>query len=105
MAKLSEQDAALLRNNLSSVISDSKVVAFAYAYAAILDRVQYGTISGSIERDILLDQASNIGTAISGQSSVWNNIRNKIDAVGDDPLAVVADAIALGWEHKWQPLK
>ena len=100
--RVSEQDAELFRDNKDAVFKDSKLVAAAYAYAALLDRVEFGTLAKSIQADVLTDQAVNAAIAVAANGHYANDFRSKLAFDEAEPLSAFAQAIALGWQKKWQ---
>ena len=91
----------LFKKNKKSVFKDAKLVAAAYAYAALLDRLEYQTLSRNIERDVLLDQAVNAAIAVSGKSQHWQDFRQQFEFKQDHELDLFIQAIAIGWKAKW----
>ena len=101
---LSEDSFALLQKNQNAVFKDAKLVAAAYAYAAVLDRLEYQTLSPNIQNDVLLDQAVNAAIAISGKSQQWQHFRDKLELknnIQNYPIDLFIQAIAVGWLEKW----
>ncbi|MCH2191358.1 MAG: adenosylcobinamide amidohydrolase [Gammaproteobacteria bacterium] len=97
--RLSDEEFALLRDNASAIFSDPKLVAAAYAYSAVLDRIQNETFDNTIRGDVLLDQAVNVAVAIAGPG---RNYRESLQKVGDEELDAFLQAFVLGWKAKWQ---
>ncbi len=100
--KLADQQFELLEKNARAVFSEPKLVAAAYAYASVLDRLEYGTLSRTIENDVLLDQAVNAAIALSGQSQDWQQFRQQLSVTENDQLDLFTQAIAIGWQSKWK---
>lgn len=100
--QLGEESYLLLLNNKRAALTEAKLVAASYAYAAVLDRLQYDTLSKHVQNDVLLDQAANAAVALSGKSQSWQLFRSKLAVDQNDLLNVFLDAIALGWDAKWQ---
>ncbi|MEM8500349.1 MAG: adenosylcobinamide amidohydrolase [Pseudomonadota bacterium] len=100
--KLSIDDFALLQNNERAVFTEPKLVAAAYAYASVLDRLEYGTLSRHLENDVLIDQAVNAAIALSGASQQSQQFRARLGRTQADQLDFFVSAIAVGWEAKWQ---
>ena len=92
---------SLLANNRHAVLIEPRVVAAAYAFAAILDRIQYGTLSKSISAEVLRDQAANIAVGVSSRPSLWCDYWRQLPTEAKDPLTLFIAAIALGWKTKW----
>lgn len=108
---LSERDFELLCCNKRGWMTDPKLVANAYAFAAIMDRANYGTLSDHIEPDIFLDHAALTAVAVSGDHDHWASFRAQIDLqiqtrsqaqisvpTGSDYFIT---ALAIGWRAKW----
>jgi len=106
LAKLNvylEKDAyELFEKNQRAVFSDPKLVATAYAYASVLDRLEYGTLPKHIQNDVLLDQAVNAAIATSGKSQHWQRFRNELNSIQGDTLEPFIKAMAIGWRDKWE---
>lgn len=99
--QMNNDDFELLKKNKKSVFREPKLVAAAYAYAALLDRLEYGTLSPHIESDVLLDQAVNAAIAVSGKSQDWQYFRSQLSSINDDKLTPFINAISAGWQRKW----
>jgi adenosylcobinamide amidohydrolase len=91
----------LLTENKMAVLWEPRVAAAAYAYASVLDRLQYGTIPEEGAGETLRDQAASVGVALSGKAAVWPEIWNKIAFDGKDRLGPFVDGLALGWIQRW----
>ena len=89
-----------LRGNLDAMVTHPRVVASAYAYAAILDRVQYQALPGVSAREALRDQATQTAVAVSGKPYQWTQLRRELPS---DMEAVDLFALSLlkGWGAKW----
>ncbi len=98
---LNKDDFELFERNKLSVLNDPKLVAAAYAYAALLDRFEYGTLSPHIQNDVLIDQAVNAAIALSGKSQHWQLFRTGLKPITDEPVSLFIQAMALGWSAKW----
>ena len=99
--ELDKDSFELFKKNKKSVFKDAKLVASAYAYATLLDRLEYQTLSRNIERDVLLDQAVNAVIAVSGKSQHWQDFRQQFEFKQDHELDLFIQAIAIGWKAKW----
>lgn len=99
--KLDKDQFELFKNNKESVITAPKLVAAAYAYAAVLDRIEYGTLSSNIANDVLFDQAVNAAIATSVRSDLWHDFRAALEPSSEDQINLFVQAIALGWQKKW----
>jgi adenosylcobinamide hydrolase len=101
---LSAPDLELLRKNARSVFYEPLVGAAAFALAAVLDRVRYGTLPQSAARDAVVEQAATLATGLAARPDRWPLFRERLHAAadGDDPKALVLEAVALGWREKWR---
>ena len=68
---LSERNLELLKKNLKSIVYEPKVAAAAYAIAAILDRIRFGTLPASSARDIFRQQAATLAANLSAEPDRW----------------------------------
>ena len=91
----------LLVKNQLTVTMEPRVSAAAYAYAAVLDRLQYGTLLPALSADMLRDQAATVAVSLSSKAARWNEFRNQIAIIGGDALAPFVQALALGWTARW----
>lgn len=98
---LSPQDLALLQQNDKAVFYDPQVAACCYAFAAVLDRVSYGTLPSGLAREVLRQQAANIASALAAKPDRWADYWRQLSVDEQDPVAVVVEALALGWKTKW----
>lgn len=98
---LNNEQFELFKNNKKAVVTAPKLVAAAYAYAALLDRIEYGTLSPNIANDVLLDQAVNAAIAVSGGSDLWRSFRASLRPSPDNRVSLFVQAVALGWQKKW----
>lgn len=91
----------LLDSNRQSVLNEPRVVASAYAFAAVLDRLQYGTLSDSLASEVIKDQAANVAVSVSAQTARWPEFWQSIQVDKDNLLESFILAVALGWQNKW----
>jgi adenosylcobinamide amidohydrolase len=99
---LSERNLELLRKNLKSIVYEPKVAAAAYAIAAILDRIRFGTLPASSARDIFRQQAATLAANLSAEPARWPYFYQELaQADPDQPVRTILSAIALGWSSKW----
>jgi len=103
--KLSDVDFNLLNKNKRAFMSEPKLVANAYAFAALLDRFNYGSLSTHIKADVFLDQAINTVIAVSGKNeerlSYRSQFESQIDFSKTSGLDYFVSALAIGWQAKW----
>ncbi len=97
-------DLELLRKNAKSVFYEPLVGAAAFALAAVLDRVRYGTLPPSVAREAVVEHAATLATGLAARPDRWPRFRQSLHdaATGDDPKAIVLEAVALGWREKWR---
>ena len=99
--RLSADDFALLQKNLKSVVYEPRVAASAYAFAAVWDRVRYGTLSQELAAPVLRQQAAILATALAAKPEAYLSCYEQLRINEDDWLAIAYDALALGWRLKW----
>jgi hypothetical protein len=73
----------------------------AYAYAAVLDRIHYGTVPKSLASDVLREQAAGMASALAAKPHLWLEFLQQIEVNVEQPLDAVVVALALGWAKKW----
>ena len=91
----------LLGKNRKAVFFEPGVSAAAFALAAVLDRVAFGTLPDSAARWTLRQQAASLACSLAARPQDWGAIYGKLDVETDDPVELVLRAIALGWQAKW----
>lgn len=91
----------LLTENKMAVLWEPRVAATAYAYASVLDRLQYGTLPEEGAGETLRDQAASVGVALSGKSAAWPDIWSKIEVNPKDRVSPFVQGLALGWIERW----
>ncbi len=100
-AELSADDFELFAKNEKSALYDPQVGAACYAFAAVVDRIEYGAIPPGLASETLRQQAANIAVSIAAKPWEWPRFFDELTVDEADPLAVVPRAIALGWKTKW----
>ena len=93
----------IARQNLRALLHEPRLVAAAFAYAAVLDRLQYGTLPPSSAREVLRDQAATVATALALAPGRWHELWQRLAPEEDDAVALFVQALALGFEAKWSP--
>jgi hypothetical protein len=91
----------LLIKNKLTVTMEPRLSAASYAYAAVLDCLQFGTLSPHLSTDMLRDQAAKVAVGLSSKTARWQEFREQIPAVADDRLTPFVRGIALGWAARW----
>lgn len=100
-SRLEPDDLVLMKRNLKPVLYEPQVSAAAYAFAAVWDRVRYGTISNILAAPVLRQQAATLASALAAKPDAWPVCYEKLHVDEDAFLDVVYDALALGWQLKW----
>lgn len=99
---LSERALELLRANAKSVIYEPLASGAAYAIAAVLDRVRYGTLPANLARESLRQQGASLAVSLASKPECWNEFHRALpEPDPETPAPFVLAAIALGWASKW----
>lgn len=99
---LNEEQYALLEANQRAVFFDPGAGAAAYAVAAVLDRIAFGTIPDGLARETLRQQATCLACALASRPHDWAKIYSRLAAQDhDDPVDLVLRAVEMGWKAKW----
>jgi adenosylcobinamide hydrolase len=102
---LSTADFELLERNAKSVFYEPLVAAAAYAIAAVLDRVRFGTLPANAAREVLRQQAALLAANLAAHTERWAEFLGRLtetDADPERPAPLLLAAIALGWSSKWR---
>lgn len=91
----------LLKKNELGVTMEPRVAAAAYAYAAVLDRLAYGTLPAGLAGELLRDQAASVAVALSAKPQKWSDYWAQIPTATDDRLEPFVKGLALGWVTRW----
>ena len=100
-ALLSERRYDLLEKNWNAVFHDPGSAAAAHAFAAVLDRVAFGTLPPGLANEVLRQQAACLACSLAAKPESWPVFRAELALSPDDPVELVLRAIALGWNAKW----
>jgi adenosylcobinamide hydrolase len=99
---LPPRELELLRQNLNSVIYEPKVAGVAFAIAAVLDRIRFGTLPASSMQDIFRQQVATLAANLSAKPDRWPHFYAQLAKVNpDQPMRAIFSSIALGWSSKW----
>ena len=71
------------------------------AFAAVLERIRYGTLPAGLAQESLRQQAASMSAALAAKPQQWPRYWSDLQAVQGDPIDLVLRAIALGWKSKW----
>ncbi|MFT5578761.1 MAG: adenosylcobinamide amidohydrolase [Paraglaciecola psychrophila] len=101
-------DFKLASDNLRSLTFDSRASAAAYAYAELLNRIQFGNLPADIAPEALLDQASSVAVAVSAKPLRWPAFWQALSVVpvteldrNSQAIDLFIAAMATGWQAKW----
>ena len=100
-ALLPERRYGLLEKNWNAVFHDPGSAAAAHAFAAVLDRVAFGTLPPGLANEVLRQQAACLACSLAAKPESWPAFRAELALASDDPVELVLRAIALGWNAKW----
>lgn len=99
---LTGQQLDLLRRNIKSVVYEPAVSAPAYAMAAVLDRIRYGTLPPGTARQALRYQGAILAAGLAAAPERWTEFYAHLgEADPENPAATILKAVALGWSSKW----
>lgn len=97
---LSPKQVNLAKNNFQSINHDPRLVAAAYGYAQLLDRIEYGVFSPLVAQEILKDYAAIAATSIAAKPDSYHYFWKQLSEDGA-PIDLFVNALARGWEAKW----
>lgn len=100
-ALLPEASYASFAKSPGAITKDPGVAAPVYAYAAVLDRLQYGTIPQELAAESLRNQAALVAAALASQPERVAEFRAKIQSEPGDRLGPLAQGLAAGWQVRW----
>ena len=98
---LPESQYDLLDQNRQAVFYEPAVGAAAHAFAAVMDRVRFGTVPEPVAGETLRQQAACLACSLAARPQDWSDLYQALDGGGGDPLELVVRAVALGWDAKW----
>jgi adenosylcobinamide amidohydrolase len=101
-SKLNDQGYQMARDNIDAIDGNARLAAAAFAYGALLDRFAYNTLPLNLQAEVLRDQAAHAAVAISGKPQLWTGFWAELDTLDRTPINLFAEAVALGWQAKWQ---
>jgi adenosylcobinamide hydrolase len=100
---LDQKDRDLLNANFQGLLHEPQVAGAAYALAAVQDRLVYGTLPLGVAQELLANQAALMAAALAAKTEMFFNFRRDISNADTLELpALVARALALGWQSKWK---
>ncbi|MDE2758160.1 MAG: adenosylcobinamide amidohydrolase, partial [Acidobacteriota bacterium] len=101
---LPEAQHAFLQKNRKAVFFAPGVAAAAYAFAAVLDRIAFGTLPAGMAQESLRQQAASLACSLAARPQDWPLFRRELAETGEEPddaMDLVIRALALGWKSKW----
>jgi adenosylcobinamide hydrolase len=100
---MTERELELLKKNFKSVVYEPKVAAAAFAIAAILDRIRFGTLPANAASDIFRQQVAILAANLAAKPDSWSYFYAQLsEANPAEAIKAVLSAIALGWSSKWK---
>lgn len=99
---LSAERYDFFKKNWDAIIHDPQAAGCAYAFAAVLDRLAYGTLPASCATELLLNQCSLLATTLAVKPSAFAAMHRHLQPHAAKPAhELFFQAILLGWEAKW----
>ena len=99
-------DDELFGNNEKSILFDPQTAACAYAIAAILDRIHYGTFPRGTVEEALAGQLALVASQVAVKPDLYaehfKQLSQSTDSLQNDPIQQLYRAIAAGWNRKWR---
>ncbi len=90
------------KKNWDAIINDPQTAGCAYAFAAVLDRLAYGTLPASCAVELRLNQCSLLATTLAVKPSAFAAMYRHLHPHAGKPAhELFFQAILLGWEAKW----
>jgi adenosylcobinamide amidohydrolase len=100
---MTERELELLRKNFKSVVYEPKIAAAAFAIAAVLDRIRFGTLPVNAVKDIFRQQVAILAASLAAKPDHWPYFYSQLSGADPaEPMRAVLSAIALGWSSKWK---
>src|SRR6202522_2043774 len=100
---MTERELELLKKNFKSVVYEPKVAAGAFAIAAILDRIRFGTLPANAARSEERREVAILAANLAAKPDHWPYFYSQLsEADPAQPVTAVLSAIALGWSSKWK---
>ncbi|ATC63222.1 hypothetical protein CMV30_04225 [Nibricoccus aquaticus] len=118
--RFSSDEFELFVANWQAVIHEPQVSAAAYAIAAVLDRVQFGTLGSSVAHEALLNQAALLAVGLAAKAEAFAEVRGALATkaffsrrgegregaeawvASRVVTEIVAAAMVAGWRLKWR---
>ena len=99
--RLDESERLLLQKNMMSVLHEPQVAAAAYAFAAVWERLRYGTLPQTTAAAVLRQQAALMASCLAARPEIWAASHAALRVDPQRPLEAVYEALAMGWRAKW----
>ncbi len=93
------------QKNWDAILHNPQTVGCAYAMAAVLDRLAYGTFPASCATELLFNQCCLLATTLAVQPGAFSDIHHHLQPhLGKSTNELIFQAILLGWEAKWNSM-
>jgi adenosylcobinamide amidohydrolase len=90
------------KKNWDAIIHDPQTAGCAYAIAAVLDRLAYGTLPAPCAAELLFNQCCLLATTLAVKPGVFTDMHHRLQPhIGKTANELIFQAILLGWETKW----
>jgi adenosylcobinamide hydrolase len=100
---MTEKELELLKKNFKSVIYEPKAAAAAFAIAAVLDRIRFGTLPANASHDIFRQQVAILAANLAAKPDHWPHFYSQLSQADPaQPIPAILSAISLGWSSKWK---
>lgn len=93
------------KKNWDAILHDPQTAGCAYAIAAVLDRLAYGTLPAACAAELLFNQCCLLATTLAVQPGAFTDMHHHLQSHIDKAAnELIFQAILLGWEAKWNSL-
>jgi adenosylcobinamide amidohydrolase len=93
------------KKNWDAILHDPQLAGCAYAIAAVLDRLAYGTLPPACAKELLFNQCCLLATTLAVKPGAFTDMHQHLQPhTGKTANELICQAILLGWEAKWHSL-
>ncbi|ETX04151.1 MAG: hypothetical protein ETSY2_30455 [Candidatus Entotheonella gemina] len=90
------------KKNWDAILHDPQTAGCAYAIAAVLDRLAYGTLPPACATELLFNQCCLLATTLAVKPRAFTDMHQRLQPhLGKAANELIFQAILLGWEAKW----
>ncbi len=90
------------KKNWDAILHNPQTAGCAYAIAAVLDRLAYGTLPPACASELLFNQCCLLATTLAVKPGAFSDMHRHLQPHIDQAAnELVFQAIVLGWEAKW----